>query len=208
MEKKEIEYNGTLFTCFEDGSVEWEYLRKGGYTKRSRTFGSKIKKEYGNKYNFGYMRVHVNKKHIFVHRLIALAFVPNPNNFPFVDHINGDRSDNRPCNLRWADYFINAYNRLDGHRSKEIYGVRRCEDKKAYNKSYKQVNREKILAYDREWYHKHKAMRLNAIKPSGTRTTMYPKSKELYDILKPLSYRDRYAKWCELCGSVNQITNC
>lgn len=37
-----------------------------------------------------------------VHRLVAMAFIPNPLNKREVDHINFIRHDNRVCNLRWA----------------------------------------------------------------------------------------------------------
>lgn len=45
-----------------------------------------------------------------VHRIIADAFIPNPDNKPFVDHINTDRDDFRIENLRWVDAGENARN--------------------------------------------------------------------------------------------------
>lgn len=55
----------------------------------------------------GYCRVHLSNKGVMktflIHRLVAEAFLPNENNFPQVNHIDGNPSNNTLENLEWCD---------------------------------------------------------------------------------------------------------
>lgn len=58
------------------------------------------------KKNQGYLRATLSvnglRKDYAVHRLVALAFIPNPENKPTVNHLNENKQDNRVFNLAWA----------------------------------------------------------------------------------------------------------
>jgi hypothetical protein len=51
------------------------------------------------------------KQEYYVHRLIGMAFIPNPDNLPEIDHIDGNPTNNHVSNLRWADKKDQAANR-------------------------------------------------------------------------------------------------
>jgi hypothetical protein len=73
--------------------------------KRTKSRRIRILKSYPNEN--GYMKVNLYDefgkcKKKYVHRLVAGAFIPNPNNLPVIDHIDCDVSNNQVSNLRWC----------------------------------------------------------------------------------------------------------
>jgi len=52
--------------------------------------------------NRGYHSVGICRKTFMVHRLVALAFIPNPENKPFVNHLDGNKLNNHVSNLEWC----------------------------------------------------------------------------------------------------------
>ena len=51
------------------------------------------------------------RKHFYLHRLLGIHFIDNPENKPTVDHIDVDPSNNHLSNLRWATYSEQALNK-------------------------------------------------------------------------------------------------
>ena len=53
-------------------------------------------------YKFVGLIINGKQKRMRVHRMVALTFINNPDNKPYVNHINGNRSDNNVENLEWV----------------------------------------------------------------------------------------------------------
>lgn len=101
----------------------------------------------------GYHEIALTKecktKHYFVHRLIAMTFIPNPLNLPQIDHIDDNKSNNCVNNLQWI---TNADNMAKAWRT----GARTIE--KTYKRGKDNKISKSVMQYDlegnfiKQWY--------------------------------------------------------
>lgn len=89
---------------------------------------------------FGYYEVGLTKdgkvRTFLLHRLLAISFIPNPNNLPEVNHKNGIKSDNRLSNLEWCTRSENTKHAFDknlsGFRDSAMARILEYNDKNKY----------------------------------------------------------------------------
>jgi len=119
----------------------------------------KIKKLKPQKHKNGYMFVNLSGKLVSLHRLIAKTFIPNPDNKPQVNHINGIKTDNRVQNLEWnssSENILHSYRILGRKPPKLGKKGKECTS----SKIVLQIKNNKIIA---EFFGTHEAERHTGI---------------------------------------------
>ena len=96
------------------------YISNLGRYKRVTERGDSLRKITVDKE--GYCRVTAGTKKFRLHRLVAEAFVPNPNNYPVVDHLDTNKQNCRADNLEWVTPSENAihFHNADCMKDKHI----------------------------------------------------------------------------------------
>jgi len=90
----------------------------------------------------GYKLIDLSKNRIgktfTVHRLVGMAFLENPDNKPFIDHIDNNPANNNVKNLRWSTNQGNQCNR--GKTKTNTTGFKGVSFHKQHNKYQAQIN--------------------------------------------------------------------
>lgn len=95
----------------------------------------KITRGWNCKYNYKKVKLYKNSKHkdFYVHRLVALQFIPQIPNKTFVNHIDNNPSNNCVSNLEWCSHYENMQHAKNQNRmNKDGNRVRRKLDGKIY----------------------------------------------------------------------------
>lgn len=97
-EWRTVIYDGVTYENYEVSSHGRVRSDKGRKTK--------ILKQIEDKGGYLFVNLYKNKKckYCYVHRCVAITFIPNPENKTTVNHINENKHDNRVENLEWATY--------------------------------------------------------------------------------------------------------
>ena len=74
-------------------------------------------KDNGHGYKCINIRENGKSIHLYVHRIVAEAFIPNPNNYPEVNHKDENMQNNKVNNLEWCNH---SYNQNYGNRNKKV----------------------------------------------------------------------------------------
>lgn len=171
----------------EDSLEEWKEIPDYNGRYFASTFG-RIKSVKGNILKpfigtGGYMYVAVSKnpnqfKSKRLHRLIAITFIPNPNNYSQINHIDENKLNNCVNNLEWC---TGSYNMNYGHRKEKFFNS---------NKNCKSLSKE-VCQYSLE----------------GKFIRIFPSAKEASRFLNRPNCKTTATRICNCCKQIYKTGN-
>lgn len=119
----------TKYYIRSDGTVYSRNFCEDGKLKKRKICKMKNKKDKDNPYYAVHLSVNNISYTILIHRLVALAFIPNPYNKPEVNHIDGIKSHNYISNLEWTTSKENMDHSYKTGLHKILYGDDKANSK-------------------------------------------------------------------------------
>ena len=105
----------------------------------------------------GYIRMYLGynfKNKVLAHRMVAETFIPNPDNKPTVNHIDGNKLNNHVSNLEWNTYSENLQHAFDNN-------LKNCISKRKLSNADVLFIRNNYKPYDKEYGCRPLSRRLN-----------------------------------------------
>ena len=127
-----------IYEVSNEGRVRRVFQDPRTVEKRGKYRYLRLNRHKGNRTDYLEVSIGGSNKRL-VHRLVAEAFIPNPNNLPQVNHKNGDGTDNRVENLEWVTNRENALHaKANGWANpyKEGVAIKCVETGQIFNSSF------------------------------------------------------------------------
>jgi hypothetical protein len=149
--------NYSMYKCSPDGRIYSKFLKR----LMSRPINGVYK-------TISMVTDDGSRVQLFVHRFVALTYIPNPENLPVVNHKDGDKLNNDVSNLEWTTHSKNALHAVDMGLTHRRAVIR-------YDKEGNELERFKSLKDAGEKV---------GVSPNNVKRACYPRETELKDMIK------------------------
>lgn len=106
-----------------------------------------LKLDYSNEYPKLELFKNGKRNRKLLHRLLAEHFIPNPDNLPFINHIDNNKRNYNITNLEWCSPKYNVNHYFDNFHVYKDKSIRTRKDKIIYFLAKHNISKEEVLTY-------------------------------------------------------------